>query len=138
MTEAEIARILDYGYQGRYTNLALSLLYPDRDWKDAVFHEDHIFPQTEFQRSKLKTRGYDDAKVQRYLSTYNSLVNLQLLTDSENLSKNATPFDDWLKTRDLAFRKRHLIPILPAYGFDTFEEFRKKRAALITNALKQL
>jgi hypothetical protein len=44
LNDAEIDRILGYGYQGRYTNLVLSLLYPDRDWKDAVFHEDHIFP----------------------------------------------------------------------------------------------
>jgi hypothetical protein len=44
MNEAEIEQILGYAYQGRYTNLVLSLLYHDRDWKDAVFHEDHIFP----------------------------------------------------------------------------------------------
>lgn len=138
LAEAEISRILESRYQGRYTNLALSLLYPDRDWKDAVFHEDHVFPQTEFQTSKLKKRGYDDAKIQRYLNTYNSLVNLQLLTDTENLSKNATPFDEWLKTRDPAFRKRHLIPDLPAYGFDAFEDFRKERTELITEALKRL
>ena len=49
-----------YAYQGRYTNLVLSLLYPDRDWKDAVFHEDHIFPQSEF-----KVRGAEEAGVRR-------------------------------------------------------------------------
>jgi len=54
LDEAEIDRILEYGYQGRYTNLVLSLLYPDRDWKDAVFHEDHIFPKSEFQLRALK------------------------------------------------------------------------------------
>jgi hypothetical protein len=138
LTEAEIGRILEFGYQGRYTNLALSLLYPDRDWKDAVFHEDHIFPQTEFQTSKLKKRGYDDPRIKLYLGTYNSLVNLQLLTESENLSKNATPFDEWLETRDPAFRKRHLIPYISRYGLDAFEEFQKERAVLIAAALKQL
>jgi hypothetical protein len=138
LTEVEIARILEYGYQERYTNLGLSLLYPDRDWKNAVFHEDHVFPQTEFQTSKLKKRGYDDAKVYRYLNSYNSLANLQLLTDSENLSKNATPFDEWLKTRDPEFRKRHRIPQLPTYEFDSFEEFLKGRKELITEVLKQL
>jgi hypothetical protein len=71
----------------------LSLLYPDRDWKDAVFHEDHIFPQSEFQVRVLKKRGYDEAKVESYIARYNVLPNLQLLTESENLSKNATPFE---------------------------------------------
>ncbi|MCX5772027.1 MAG: hypothetical protein NTZ09_17390 [Candidatus Hydrogenedentes bacterium] len=134
----EIDHVLEYAYQGRYTNLVLSLLYPDRDWKDAVFHEDHIFPKSEFQVRALKKRGYDDAKVQAYLSKHNILSNLQLLTDSQNLSKNATPFDEWIQTRDAAFRKRHLIPDLPTYGFDSFEEFSKARAALILAALKQL
>lgn len=138
LSDAEIDRILEYGYQGRYTNLVLSLLYPDRDWKDAVFHEDHIFPQSEFQVRALKKRGYDEVKVQSYVAKYNILSNLQLLTDSENLSKNATPFDEWIRTRDAAFRKRHLIPDLPTYGFDSFEEFSKARTTLIVTALKKL
>jgi hypothetical protein len=138
LNDSEISYILEYGYQGRYTNLALSLLYPDRDWKDAIFHEDHIFPQSAFQIRALKKRGYDEAKVNSYVSKYNTLANLELLTDFENLSKNATPFDDWIQTRDEGFRKRHLIPELPAYGFDSFEEFWKARTTLIVKALKEL
>jgi hypothetical protein len=138
LSEAEIGRVLEYGYQGRYTNLVLSLLYPDRDWKDAVFHEDHIFPQSEFQVRALKKRGYDEVKMRSYISNYNILCNLQLLTDSENLSKNATPFDEWIQTRDANFRKRHLIPNLPTYGFDFFEQFSAARTALIVAALKGL
>jgi hypothetical protein len=138
LSDAEIDRILEYGYQGRYTNLILSLLYPDRDWKDAVFHEDHIFPQSEFQVRALKKRGYDEVKVQSYVSKYNILSNLQLLTDSENLAKSATPFEEWIQTRNAAFRRRHLIPDLPTYGFDSFEEFSEARAALIVAALKGL
>ncbi len=138
MNDAEIDRVLSYAYQGRYTNLVLSLLYPDRDWKDAVFHEDHIFPQSEFQVRALKKRGYDDQKIQNYLSGYNTLYNLQLLTESENLSKNATPFDEWIQTRDKGFRRRHLIPDLRNYGFEYFEEFAKARTNLIVAALKRL
>lgn len=138
LSDAEIDHILDYQYQGRYTNLVLSLLYPDRDWKDAVFHEDHIFPKSEFQVRLLKRCGYDEVKVQSYISKYNLLPNLQLLTDSENISKNATPFDDWIKTRDHSFCKRHLIPEMDSYGIDFFEEFYEKRRELIRAALKGL
>jgi uncharacterized protein with ParB-like and HNH nuclease domain len=137
LSETEIQRILEYEYHGRYTNLILSLLYPDRDWKDAVFHEDHIFPQSEFKVRALKRRGYDDSKVQAYLSKFNTLPNLQLLTESENLSKNATPFDEWFQTRDAAFCKRHLIPDRDSYGFDSFEAFWKGREELIVEALKR-
>ncbi len=138
LNDDEIDRILGYGYQGRYTNLILSLLYPDRDWKDAVFHEDHIFPQSEFQVGSLKKRGYDEARVQYYMSKYNILANLELLTHSENVSKNATPFGQWIQTRDPAFRKKHLIPDLGDYSMDSFEEFLKARTALIKAVLKSL
>lgn len=138
LNEAEIERILRFGYQSRYANLVLSLLYPDRYWKDTLFHEDHIFPQSEFQLRLLKKRGYDDTKIQSYISKFNILSNLQLLTDSENLSKNATPFNEWIQTRDVDFRKRHLIPDLTNYGFDLFEEFSNARADLIIRALKAL
>ena len=116
----------------------LSCVYPDRDWKDAVFHEDHVFPKSEFQARRLKKRGYDDAKVETYLSRYNTLCNLQLLTESENLAKNATPFDKWLQTRDATFRTRHVIPELPKYVFDVFDEFVKARTELIVARLRLL
>lgn len=138
LSDTEIDRLLGSSYQGRYTNLALSLLYPDRDWKDAVFHEDHIFPQSEFNVRALRRRGYDQGKIDIYISRYNSLCNLQLLTESENLSKNATPFDRWIQSRDPAFQARHLIPPLANLGFDHFDEFSEARVELIRERLKQL
>lgn len=134
----EIERILAFGYQGRYTNLILSLLYPDRDWKNAVFHEDHIFPQSEFQVRLLKRRDYDDAKIKRMIGAYNALANLELLTDSENLAKSAIPFDQWINTRDPGFKQRHMIPHLSDYSFDAFESFFAARNLLITHLLQDL
>jgi hypothetical protein len=138
LNDAELDRLLGSKYQGQYTILVLSLLYPDHDWKDAIFHEDHIFPQAEFQVRALRKRGYDDGKVQSYVEKQNLLPNLQLLTDSENISKSATPFDEWIRTRDPAFRRRHLIPDLSSYGFDQFEKFFGARSALIAEALRAL
>jgi uncharacterized protein DUF262 len=136
--DTELDRLLSNQYQGRYTNLILSLLYPNRDWRDTVFHEDHIFPQSEFSVRGLKKRGYDDATVESYLSKYNLLANLELVTVSENLSKNAIPFDVWIQTRDEGFRSRHLVPDLPKNDFDSFESFFNARQALIVAALKAL
>jgi len=72
--------------------LILSLLYPDRDWKDTAFHQDHVFPTSEFSVRGLRKRGYDDEKIEQYQSVFNTVLNLELLTDTENLSKNSTPF----------------------------------------------
>jgi hypothetical protein len=116
----------------------LSLLYPDRDWRDTVFHEDHIFPKSEFQRGKLQKRGYDEDKISRYLSRYDTIVNLELLTEDENRKKNAMPFGSWLGTRDDGFRKRHHIPKLDNYEMDSFETFAKDREAWLVCELKKL
>ena len=136
--DAEIDRILEYGYQGRYTNLVLSLLYPDRYWKDTVFHVDHIFPQSAFNRRALRRRGYDDNKVETYMSRVNSLANLQILTEAENLSKNAVDFDKWIESRDGSFRTRHVIPEMQHYSFDVFDEFFAARSSKIVFKLKSL
>jgi len=75
LNNAEIERTLGYGYQGRYTNLVLSLLYPDRDWKDAVFHEDHIFPQSEFQVRALRS---EDMTMPKYNPIRRSTTSFQI------------------------------------------------------------
>ena len=136
--DAEVERILDFPYQGRYTNLVLSLLHSDLDWKDSIFHEDHIFPQSEFGVRSLKNRGYDEDQIQQYVNKYNTIQNLQLLTQYENISKNATPFDKWLETRDATFRSRHLIPELDNYDLDHFLDFTKARRDLIVKQLLNL
>ncbi len=134
----EIESMLQANYGTRYSYLILSLLYPGRDWKDKIFHEDHIYPQTEFQRKKLKQRGYDDEKIEEYLSCYNSICNLELLDEIENKTKNAKPFDEWISDRDDNFKVRHNIPNLTDYSFDNFLEFIKQRKKLLTKSLQHV
>lgn len=138
LSDDEIEAFLSYSYQGRYTYLVLSLLYPDKDWKDQVYHEDHIFPKSEFHVGKLRSRGYDQDRIDRYLSYYNTVLNLQLLTDSENLSKYSIPFDKWIVTRDDNFKIRHHIPDIKNYDMDLFEDFIENRRAKLLTALKAI
>ena len=135
MNEDEVAQILNYRYQGRYTNLVLALLFPDSDWK-YKHHIDHIYPQTQFKLQKLKEHKYDEEKINHYLSQSQALSNLQLLTEEENLQKSGLSFDIWLKTRDPSVRSKNLIPELQSYDFDQFLKFTEARKALITFKLK--
>lgn len=137
-TDSEIEEILSYNYQGRYTYLVLSLLHPERYWKDKAFHEDHIFPQSEFQIMKLRARGYDDTKIERYRSYYNTILNLELITDYENLSKSAMPFEEWIRTRDEDFKKRNHIPEMQRYDLDLFDEFIQQRKSILVDFLKNI
>ena len=135
-TDGEIENWLNTNYSTRYSFLILSLLYPNRVWKDTRFNEDHIYPKTEFERKKLLARGYSEDKIKEYQSKYNTILNLELLNDTENKSKNAEPFDSWIKSRDSDFKKRHHIPEMEDYGFDNFLEFIEKRRELLTDCIK--
>jgi hypothetical protein len=134
----EIENIMTIQYKTKYSYLVLSLLYPGRDWKDSVFHEDHIFPQTEFSTKKLKSRGYDQQKITEYQKYYNTIPNLELLLDSENIEKNSIDFAKWINTRDNNFKERHTIPHLESYSFDDFLIFIQERRKLITAKLQKI
>ena len=136
--DMELESLLHTNYATRYSYLILSLLYPGRDWKDKTFNEDHIFPQTEFQRKKLKARGYDDERIEKYLASFNSIANLELLDDSENKIKNAKPFEEWLSDRDENFRERHHIPQMEDYSFDNYLDFIEERKVLLLDCLRRI
>lgn len=136
--EAEIENLLSINYSTKYSYLILSLLYPDRDWKDNRYHEDHIFPKSEFSTARLRRRGYDEEKMGIYWKYYNSILNLQLLTDSENLEKNSSDFQDWFLSRDNNFKDRHKIPTIDSYDFDNFIEFITARKKLLEGQLKAI
>ncbi|HEY0545482.1 MAG TPA: DUF262 domain-containing protein [Pyrinomonadaceae bacterium] len=137
-TDTEIENFLTTNYSTKYSYLILSLLYPDRDWVDNAYHEDHIFPKSEFTIRTLTKRGYDSGTVAEYMKHYNTIANLQLLTEYENSEKNAKPFDEWLPKRDSNFMNRHSIPSISDYKFDNFIEFIEKRREIIKAKLKSI
>jgi hypothetical protein len=71
-------------------------------------------------------------------SVFNTVLNLELLTDTENLSKNSTPFKDWITSRDDGFKTRHLIPQMKTYDLDAFEEFIEARRQLLVKQFKAI
>ncbi len=135
--DMEIENLLNNNYGTRYSYLILSLLYPGRDWKDKKYNEDHIYPQNEFKIKNLRAKGYDDATIKKYQACYNSILNLELLDDSENKSKNAKPFDVWLKDRDNNFTERHHIPEMDDYSLNHFLEFIQNRKDLLIKQIKE-
>lgn len=135
-TEEEIDNWLSFKYGSRYCFLILSLLYPDRDWKDKHFQEDHIFPQASIQKKELRKLGYDEDRIERYINLRDTICNLELLSDSENNDKRAKPFDVWITERDNNFKARHQIPHLDSYSMDCFEEFIEERKKLLRECLK--
>lgn len=135
-SDVEVNDYLMTNYSTQYSYLILSLLCPDRDWKGKQFHEDHIFPKSEFTIKKLQARGYGSTKIDEYMKYYNCILNLELLTDSENREKNAIPFDIWITSRDQNFKERNLIPMCVCYHFDNFLDFIEERKKLLLTKIQ--
>lgn len=137
-SDAEINNLLATAYSSKYSYLILSLLYPDRDWKDNIYHEDHIFPKSSFTLRSLSAKEVPLDQVEHYIRHFNTIANLQLLTGTENIEKNATPFGDWFPTRDGNFRSRHSIPVMESYSFECFLEFIELRRIALAKKLRKI
>ena len=128
---------LEYGK--RNTFLGLSLLYDDNAWGTMQYHQDHVFPQSLFRPKRMAEAGLSQADQKQYLEMANSIANLQLLLATENVGKSDDSIDHWLTTRDVGFRKRHLLPDdNDLLTFARFPEFIAARQELIGERLKTL
>jgi uncharacterized protein with ParB-like and HNH nuclease domain len=137
-SEAEVDNLLSSKYGTRYSFLILSLIYPSRDWKDRTFQEDHIFPYSRIQKKELKQLGYNDERIERYLTLRDTIGNLELLDSSENNDKRAKLFEDWIAERDDNFKTRHSIPKMDSYSMGDFESFVTARRELIKAKLSEI
>jgi len=133
---AEIDELLNLKYAGQRTFSVLSVLYPGLDLSKQ-FHEDHIFPRSRFTKRKLAAAGIPEEKINAYQETVNLLPNLQLLSGTVNVEKQAKLPADWINSDtafpDTAKRNTYLrendldgLPLDLADFLHFFEE-RKKR-----------
>ena len=108
----------------------LALLYPNLDYKNNNFHLDHLHPAASYKNAIAEW------------STYNSILNLEMLDANENESKNDKPLKQWVaeetKNSDRqAFLKNHLIPDVDL-SLNKFNEFIEARKALLVSKLESL
>ena len=145
LTEGDITNLLDKQHGERDTFSILTLLYPPLKFKYYDFHKDHIYAQSLFNEKELRKREIPRKKWEFYLdkNNFNSIANLQLLGDTENLKKGKTDFKAWLHTnyneQEIEpFKKQHYIPSNISLEFNNFEEFIKKRKELLSKKLNTL
>jgi len=119
--------------------IRFSVLYEDQLWDAVNIQQDHIFPKALFTQSNPDFSFLPKEKQESFKSLVNKAANLQPLMDEENNNKRAKSFNEWLKSRDIGFRKTHLIPdddeIL---SFDNFDKFVAAREVLITHKLRNV
>jgi len=121
--------------------MALSLLYPNLKFGQVKFHQDHIHPYSLFSEAKLKSYGIGQDKWDLWQKMRSQLPNLQLMEGLENMTKNKTPFKQWLHGTDAGGQPN--VPDIDKYMADNyipgdtclelanFEEFFAKRRNIL-------
>lgn len=121
----------------QYSFPILSLLYPDMDYKNNNFHQDHLHPAATFGNIN------DQEKENFGWKTYNSILNLQMLDANENMSKNAMSLKDWVEketvnTDQKRFMESHIIPQNISLELSNFTQYITTRKILLVDKLKTI
>ncbi|WP_028299117.1 DUF262 domain-containing protein [Oceanospirillum beijerinckii] len=119
----------------------LHLLFPEMNPTE-VFHIDHLHPRSWFEPRKLKQYPFlaDDSDKQAFYQNshhWNSIANLHLLNDSQNISKSDRPLEEWLSRDDVYLGKDNLLIRDISLSFEDFPEFYKKRRDALRLRLRQ-
>jgi hypothetical protein len=136
MSDDDILELLNEQKGSRYSFSILAMLYPDLDYKNNNFHQDHLHPLAVYDNLRQEDKDKYDWKV------YNSILNLQMLDANENMSKNDMLLENWIaeqtkeKDKDI-FLKTHLIPNVNL-KLDNFSDFVEERKKLLVEKLKSI
>ena len=120
----------------RYSFPILAMLYPDLDYRNNNFHQDHLHPASAYNDLEEKDKEKYGWQV------YNSILNLQMLDANENESKNAKPLDKWVseqtRNKDMQkFMEDHLIPDTDL-SLSNFSDFVEKRKTMLVQRIKKM
>lgn len=120
----------------RYSFPILAMLYPNLDYRNNNFHQDHLHPASAYNDLEEKDKEKYGWQV------YNSILNLQMLDANENESKNAKPLDKWVseqtRNKDMQkFMEDHLIPDTDL-SLSNFSDFVEKRKAILVQRIKKM
>lgn len=120
----------------RYSFPILAMMYPNLDYRNNNFHQDHLHPASTYNDLEEKDKEKYGWQV------YNSILNLQMLDANENESKNAKPLEKWVseQTRNKDMRKfmeDHLIPDTDL-SLSNFSDFIEKRKAMLVQRIRKM
>lgn len=126
--EEFIEELLYTSKDSRYAFPILALLFPNLDYKNQDFHLDHCHPISHFKPKKLIGKGVvlNDENREYYTDAnyFNSIINLQMLDGSENMSKSATDLKVWVDKNSISRRKYFLPKKLDLKDFPSFVDER--------------
>lgn len=135
--EDYIDSLLDIQYGEGRCRALLHLLFPEMNVAE-VFHIDHLHPKSAFEKNNLKKIDFlqQDERMKEFYadpSHWNTIPNLHLLNDSQNLSKKDKPLKEWLEDKNIHLSAKDFLAEGVSLEFSCFKKFYEKRRS----ALKQ-
>ena len=114
----------------------LQLLYPNLDYKNSIFHIDHIYPKSKFvpKNEKLPVTSREKK---------NCLFNLQLLEGRENNIKRTKDPETWLEENYSAeeiveYKLKNYIPGNLKLEWENILQFEEARNKMISTKLREV
>lgn len=117
----------------------LHLLYPNLDYYNQTFHQDHLHPATIFRDSNKLVVAIpeEDREFAANPKNWNSVANLQFLNESFNESKNSTPLIDWASNNKKT-KKELYVHDTTSLDIKDFKLFIEDRRNVIKEYLKNI
>lgn len=129
--DAYIESLLDTQYGEGRCRALLHLLFPEMNPTE-IFHIDHLHPKVVFEKKNLKQFDFlrDNPELMEFFADarhWNSVANLHLLNDSQNLSKKDKPLKTWLEDPAIHLDAVSLLTTEASLEFEAFRGFYSKR-----------
>lgn len=134
-------KLLDIQHGEGRCRALLHLLFPEMNPTE-TFHIDHLHAKSCFEKKRLKNHIFlqqDEVLMEFYADPghWNSIANLHLLNDSQNLSKTVKPLVDWIGRDGVAVSKQSLlVSETVSLKFDQFKTFYDHRRAALKHRLE--
>ncbi len=138
MDDEKIEVVLRTSYDNLDSFYVLSLLFPTFNFELKNPNIDHMHPKSQFNDENInKMESQEDREF--YWNHFNTVLNLTLLSEEQNKSKNKSPLEEWINGQEKhnnGIRNLLQIPEKIDLSFSNFKEFIEKREGLLRNIIK--
>lgn len=132
--------LLEIQYGEGKCRALLHLLFPEMNVTE-VFHIDHLHPISMFEKRHLNKQAFlkENVDLCAFFSDpkhWNSIPNLHLLNDSQNISKNNRPLKDWVTDTNVHLTAKDFLVDSVSLDFEDFKNFYEQRRFALKERLR--
>ncbi|WP_420583109.1 DUF262 domain-containing protein [Reichenbachiella sp.] len=138
MDEERIASVLRTSYDSLDSFYVLSLLFPNFNFEFKNPNLDHLHPKSSFNQDAYDT--LEGEELEFYQKHWNTVLNLALLSEEQNKSKNSSALKPWIEEQEKhnkGIRNELYIPENIDLDWSNFKEFIEKREELLTHLIRE-